>query len=122
MQSCLCASLPSVAVAADLLTSPVAPSFTAAGTTFSRVVRCPSCLQWWRIDAFGDERERFAEKFDPPPGGIVLSDPEEKQRECLIRTFGGQTTQFCYWGRCTNYRLYDCLYCVDHLLLMTGER
>lgn len=118
MQFCRCASLPAVTVAADLLVSSFSSSLTAVGSAMYHLVRCPYCRQWWRVDAFGDERERFAEKYDPP-AGVVVPNNDEEQRQCLIRTFGGQTTHYCFWERCTNYRLYDCLYCVDHLLLMS---
>lgn len=85
-----------------------------------RLMQCPVCKQYWRVDNWDKYQTQFAIKLAGPDGWKEF-DSVPLQKQFLTRSRGGVTDEGCMWVSCNGKRVIGVAYCVDHLYA-TGAR
>ena len=85
-----------------------------------RLVRCPSCGQFWSVDQWDKLQRQFALKI-PARDGWRDFDTVPLRKRFLAESLGGTTDEKCIWAGCSARRLRGTVHCLEHLYA-TGVR
>lgn len=85
-----------------------------------KLMQCPECKQYWRVDEWDKYRTQFAIKLKTAESWEQI-DTVPMQKAFLLESRGGTTQEECMWSNCPKNRVKGVAYCVDHLY-ETGAR
>ena len=85
-----------------------------------RLYQCPACDALWAIDEWDKYMVQVVTRVGEREGWD--SDPaEDKRKELLRRSRGGEEEEECIWAGCKKQRIRGVTCCIDHLYA-TGAR
>lgn len=85
------------------------------------LMQCEYCGQLWAVAEWDKYQTQLATKVTPSRRSTWQEANVEGEKELLIRSRGGLTSEPCAWARCGKSRIVGVAYCVYHLY-ETGAR
>jgi hypothetical protein len=86
-----------------------------------RLMECNSCSQLWAVKEWDKYQIQLATKIPLANRTTWQEANTEGEKEFLIKSRGGLTSEICAWARCGKPCVVGVAYCVDHLY-ETGTR
>ena len=117
---CNCSKLPSIFDVEDGPKGFIKNLIKLFKDNWIKLMQCPSCKQYLRVDEWDKYQTQFAIKLDKREGWENI-DTVPLQKEFLQQSRGGTTQEECMWANCSKNRVKGVVYCVDHLY-ETGAR
>lgn len=81
---------------------------------FVELMRCSSCHQLYKVDAWDKYQTSYAIKV-PSQNGWKAFDGESLIKKRMIENRGGLSNDSCMWSGCNEQRINKNAFCVHHL-------